>query len=353
MKWLKRILVAVVVLVLLVLAGATTYALTQGRAPAKRPDLVTALPPNVPPPPAGYPSESLSYAAAFLLHDLIPWSGAPSVPGVVEKRDIVFGTGGEKPLRLDLYTPENITGAQPGLLLLYGGGWRQGDKEQLRTYAQYLAKRGYVVATSEYRLREEGRWPASVHDAKCAIRWMRAHAAEHNIDPNRIGVMGNSAGGYLALMVAYTANEPEFEGNGGWQEHSSAVQAVVDCYAPTDFTEPIRRDHPLVVAYLNGHYEENKERFEKASPIRYVHAGSPPTCVIHGTVDMLVPVHQSDWLVEKLRENNVPHLYSRIDGWPHPLDFVREVRDHTEALVAHFFDRHLGGATALAANTTP
>lgn len=350
MKWLRRIFLGIVTLLLLAVVGVSGYALATGRPPAKRPDLVTPLPEGVPAPPPGYPSEYTSLAAGYLLHDLVPWENAPAVPGVVEKLDVEFGKGGDETLRLDIYWPENIDGPRPGLLLFYGGGWRQGRKDQLRAYAQSFAKHGYVVATPQYRLREAGRWPNSIQDAKCAVRWMRAHAAEYHVDPNRIGVMGNSAGAYLALMVGYTPGVPEFEGDGGWADQSSAVQAVVDIYGPADFTEPVRRNHPLILSYMNGTYEEGAERYEKASPIRYVNEKTPPTCVIHGTVDMLVPVHQSDWLVEKLAATGIPHFYSRIDGWPHAMDFVSEVHAHTEALVTRFFDEHLKGPVTLTAS---
>jgi dipeptidyl aminopeptidase/acylaminoacyl peptidase len=142
-------------------------------------------------------------------------------------------------------------------------------------------------------------------------------------------------------MAGYTAGVPEFEGAGGCAEQSSAVQAVVDIYGPTDFTEPIRRDHSAVTAYMNGRYEQDPARFEKASPLRYVTEKTPPTCVIHGTVDYLVPVHQSDWLVEKLKEKGVPHYYSRVNGWPHAMDAVLAVNKHTRALAVDFFDKYL------------
>jgi acetyl esterase/lipase len=341
MKWVKRIVLGIVAVLLVVFFGGLGYALAVGRPPAQRPELVTPLPTGVPAAPAGYPSEYTALACGYLLHDLIPWEDAPTVPGVVEKLDIEYGKGGDKSLLLDLYLPEKAEGPRPALLLFYGGGWRGGQKDQLRSYAQHYAQNGYVVATPQYRLKEEGQWPKSVQDAKCAVRWMRAHAQEYNVDPNRIGVQGNSAGAYLALMVGYTPGVPEFEGDGGWADQSSAVQAVADIYGPVDFTEPVRRNHPLIVGYMNGHYEEGQERYEKASPIRYVNSKTPPTCVIHGTVDMLVPVHQSDWLVEKLQETGVPHVYSRIDGWPHAMDFVKEVHDHTSGLMLAFFNQHL------------
>lgn len=339
-KWSKWIKWAGILLLLLLL-GAVIFVFAYGRAPAKRPDLVTALPAGVPAPPPGYPSEISATLAGVLLYPLMPTADGPPAPGVSMKADIQYGTGDGKPLFLDLYTPESREGIAPGLVLLYGGGWQGGRKDQLRSYAQYFAQHGYVVATPQYRLNEEGRWPKSVEDAKCALRWMRAHAAESGVDPKRIGVMGNSAGAYLALMVGYTPEVKAFEGNGGNAEQSSAAQAVVDIYGPADFTDPVRRDHRLVQAYMNGAYDQNVARFEQASPIRYVTEHTPPTCVIHGTVDMLVPVEQSDRLVEALQAKGVPHLYSRIDGWPHAMDIVDVVSQHTKALILSFFDQHL------------
>ena len=341
MKLIRKILkwsaCVVLVLVLLLTIGISVY----GHAPARRPDLVTPLPAGVPAAPHGYPSEITSFLAAYLFYDLIPLENAPPVPGVTMKTDIPYGTGDGTPLVLDLYTPESAHGPAPGVLLFYGGSWSGGRKDQLRIYAQYLAQHGYVVATPQYRLKKEGVWPRSVQDAKCAVRWMRAHAAENGVDPARIGIMGNSAGAYLALLVGYTPGLPEFAGSGGCPEQSSAVQAVVDVYGPTDFTEPIRRDHPAIRNYMNGTYDQDPARFEKASPLRYVTDKTPPTCVIHGTVDMLVPVQQSDRLVEKLNQNGIPHYYSRINGWPHAMDAVKSVNEHTKALILDFLDKYL------------
>jgi acetyl esterase/lipase len=346
MRWMKRIALALLVLVLLAAAGAVGYLLWDGYPPDPRPELVTPLPEGVPAPPGGWPTEYSAFAAGLLLHDLMPYEDGPPMPGVKMIADIPFSEVDGRSLLLDLYRAEGATGKQPGIVLFYGGGWKDGRKDQLRFYAQYFAKNGYTVATAEYRLRDAGLWPKSIHDAKAAVRWMRAHADEHGIDTNRIGVMGNSAGAYLALMVGYTAGVEEFEGTGGWPDQSSAAQAVVDIYGPADFTEPERRNHPLIVAYMNGTYEQDATRYERASPIRYVDFDTPPTCVIHGTVDMLVPVHQSDWLVEELQAHSIPHLYSRIDGWPHAMDVIEEVADHTTALTLAFFDQHLKNAPA-------
>ncbi len=346
MKTFRRVLKWGGGLILLAVCGLVIFACVYGHAPAKRPDLASPVPAGVPAPPRGYPSEITSFLAGYLFYDLIPLEDAPPVPGVAMKADIPYCTVDGTTLTLDLYSPEKAQGSAPGLLLFYGGSWKQGRKDQLRIYAQHFAQHGYVVATPQYRLREAGQWPKSVQDAKCAVRWMRAHAVENGVDPGRIGVMGNSAGGYLALMVGFTAGMAEFEGDGGWPEQGSAVQAVVDIYGPTDFTEPVRRDHPAIRDYMNGTYEQDPARFALASPLQHVTEKTPPTCVIHGTVDMLVPVEQSDRLVEKLREKGVPHHYSRINGWPHAMDAVELVNRHTRALAVDFFDKHLKTAVA-------
>ncbi|MGI6139741.1 MAG: alpha/beta hydrolase fold domain-containing protein [Candidatus Hydrogenedentales bacterium] len=343
MKLFRKILKWAGLLFLLLLLGGVAFICIHGRAPAKRPDLVTAVPEGVPLPPRGYPSEWTSMGAGYFFYDLIAIENAPPLPGVVMDEDIQYGVGDDTPLFLDVYRSESQEGSAPGVLLFFGGGWRSGRKDQLRVYAQYFAQQGYVAATVQYRLREAGQWPKSIHDAKCAVRWMRAHAEEYGIDPERIGVMGNSAGAYLALMTGYTAGNPEFEGDGGWAEYKSDVQAVVDIYGPADFTEPKRRDHSLIVKYMNGVYEEDPQRFEAASPIRYVTAETPPTCIIHGTVDMLVPVTQSDMLAEKLIEKGVPYYYSRINGWPHAMDVVTSINNHAKALIVDFFDHYLKG----------
>jgi len=341
LRWLKRIVLGLLLLVLMVFVGAVGYSIAVGGSPPPRPDLVTALPEGVPPTPRGWPSEYLAMGAAFLFYDLIPYEDGPVVDGVTMDEDILFSETEHGPLLLDVYRAEDAEDVQPGLVLFYGGGWRDGRKDQLRVYAQHFAQHGYVVATPEYRLREAGHWPNSIHDAKAAVRWMRAHAEEYGVDPERIGVMGNSAGAYLAMMVAYTPDVPAFEGDGGWPEESSAASAVVNIYGPADLTEPERRDHSLLTSYMNGYFDEIPDKYEEGSPIRYVGPDTPPTCVIHGTVDMLVPVHQSDWLVEALQEHGVPHYYSRIEGWPHAMDVVERVNRHTRALALAFFDEHL------------
>jgi acetyl esterase/lipase len=319
------------------------------RPPAKRPDLIS-LPDTLGPPPKGYPTERALYAAFALeslgLHDVgrIDTNGAsyPVPEGVKEERDIVYGMGGEKELQLDLYSPKDLTEPVPAMIFIHGGGWRKGKRQDYKMYTTQFAAKGYVTATVTYRLGPEGYFPNCVEDVKCAVRWMRANAEELHVDPERIAVIGGSAGGHLSMMVGYSSDVPELEGTGGHEGVSSAVAAVIDIYGPTDFTTGPNRNHKLLTNFMQGTYEELPEKFAKGSPLTYVDESDPPTLIFHGTVDSLVPVRQSDLLAERFQSLGMTYWYDRIDGWPHAMDVAQSVNDRvievTTAFLAEVFN---------------
>ena len=252
----KLILRVLGALVLVVLCVAGWWLLIDTRPPAKRPDLVR-IPAELGPPPKGYPTEN-ALLASFLLQQagltdlgLVDIeNGVALPPGVREETDIVYGTGGGTELKLDLYSPENLTAPVPAMIFIHGGGWRSGKRQDYKMYTTQFAAKGYVVATVTYRLKEAGYFPNCVEDVKCAVRWMRENAEKIHVDPERIAVIGGSAGGHLSMMVGYSSDVPEFEGNGGHEGVSSAVAAVIDIYGPADFTLPQNRDHNLLTSFM-------------------------------------------------------------------------------------------------------
>ena len=339
MKFFLRILtVAFAILV----SGGIWWYYFDSRAPQSRPDLVR-LPSSIPAPPKGYPSLNalmVNYALGRL--DLVDIESPFPLPsGVTEELDREYGRVGDRALLLDLYSPRDIVGTTPGILFIHGGGWSSGDKSDYRIYATHFAKLGYVVGSVGYRLKKEATYPAAIEDVKCAVRWMRAHAEELRVDPDRIAVVGGSAGGHLSMMVAYSSDVLELEGTGGWSETSSAVQAVVDLYGPTDFTTPYGRTHKTTTSYLVKSYEEAPELYEQCSPLFHVDATDPPTLIFQGTLDDLVPVEQSDRLAAKLESLGVPYWYDRLDGWPHTMDLARPISERVKTVIEAFFDEFL------------
>ena len=263
---------------------------------------------------------------------------------VAVRRGVEFGKGGGRPLLLDLYSPTNKQGKpRAGLIFIHGGAWRGGKRSDYHYYGVKFAEKGYEVATIEYRLLREAGYPAAVEDSKCAVRWMRANAAELGVDPDRIGVAGGSAGGHLAMMVGYSSDVKDLEGDGGHSDVSSRPQAVVNLYGPTDLTTPFGIASPLVRDFLNGRsYDDARELYSQASPMTHLTRDDPPTLIFHGTIDDTVPIAQADRLAERLAELGVPFRYDRLEGWPHALDLSRAVNERALGIMLGFFDERLG-----------
>jgi acetyl esterase/lipase len=260
------------------------------------------------------------------------------------KKDIQYGDAGQRPLLLDLYSPRDLDGPVPGLIFIHGGGWKAGKKEDYRLYGLTFAQKGYVVASVQYRLSGEARYPAAIHDVKAAVRWMRSQGESIGVDPDRIGVAGGSAGGHLAMMLGYTSDVPTFDGNSGHEDVSSRVQAVVNIYGPTDLTTEFARQRSsgsLLRGFFGGTYDEKSPLYEQASPVRYVTPDDPPTLILHGTIDDIVPVNQADLLAAKLNETGVPYIYDRLPGWPHTMDLAHPVNERCVWFMDRFFNRYL------------
>jgi len=257
------------------------------------------------------------------------------------KEGIVIGEGGGKSLKADIFLPPVEEKNRPAVLFIHGGGWIEGDRSQLRGYGILLARLGFVCMCNSYRLSNESIWPAQIQDVNCAIRYLRANATDLGLDPDRIGVSGNSAGGHLSLMAAATNYDQIFEGEGGSNEVSSEIKAVCAIYPPTTIRQ-LEMLNPLENAFLMLMGKEaKKEDYDKASPLNYVTEDYPPCMLIHGSTDSVVRLKDSTKFYEKLIEFNRPaslHIFSEeehaFDGEP---DYGRAIAD----LQALFFLKYL------------
>jgi len=203
-------------------------------------------------------------------------------------------------------------------VVLHAGAWREGSKDENRRLLFDLARRGSVGVSPDYRLCPQSVFPAQVEDAKAAVRFLRANAASLKVDPERIGAMGFSAGGYLALMLGVTGPADGFEGDKA-SPGASRVQAVVDFFGPTDLADGkfSATAKEFVSCYLGGSGDGVKELASRASPVSYVGSGDPAVLVFQGTRDALVPPAQVFALMEKLTSAGVSRRVEFILGAEH------------------------------------
>ncbi|MDR3364906.1 MAG: alpha/beta hydrolase [Clostridiales Family XIII bacterium] len=271
--------------------------------------------------------------------------------------DVRYGTLPEQ--ILDVYLPGTGSAPFPVLFFVHGGAWSQGTKRLTYLHGVIgVTESGYAVVSVDYRLAPAVRFPEFLLDVKTAIRWARANAGEYGFDPRRFAIAGDSAGGYLSLMAAYTADHPEYAGlRYGWPDASDAVQAVCDMYGPTvidDPTAPFYRESGVKramrdVAGVPTFYDvafgktTNPALLRLAGPLGYVHKNIPPTLILHGKQDGIVPYQHSVLLADRIRA---------VCGEGRAELKLYEDRNHGDPSfntsenaqeIIHFLDRHLGG----------
>jgi arylsulfatase A-like enzyme/acetyl esterase/lipase len=263
---------------------------------------------------------------------------------------LVAGTNQNPPtkLLLDIALPAERSARLPAILFVHSGGWYMGERTQYHNEIREAASRGYVAATITYRLtgttpeQPAHQFPVQIEDVKCAIRWLRSQADQYNIDPDRIGIKGSSAGGHLSLLAGVTDQNHPLEGSGGSAEYSSRVQAVVNYYGPTDLSRlhaTSVKVAPMLERLLGGTPADVPDAYQLASPVSHLTPDDPPTLTIHGGRDKLVPVDQAIELDEKARAAGVPHQLMLLPEQAH--GFGGDDRQRAIDASFAFFDQQL------------
>jgi len=267
----------------------------------------------------------------------------PAIPASVAfEPNIEFANPDGQHLKLDLARPREGDGPFPAVLCIHGGGFRAGSRSGYDTLCLRLAEKGYVAATVDYRLAPKYPFPAAVHDTKEAVRWLRGNAKNYRIDPDRIGVMGGSAGGHLAQFLGVTADVKDFEGDGGHREQSSRVACVVNYFGPSDFTKSYGKSvdaAEVLPLFLGGDLQKARRRHVLASPLYWVTPHAAPTLCVHGTKDTYVAYEQATWMVERLKAAEVEAELLTLEGAGHGFKGA-DAEKADKALLA-FFDKHL------------
>jgi acetyl esterase/lipase len=273
----------------------------------------------------------------------------------VSEKDVTYCTADGVALKLDLYFPKatDSGSSAPVVIYVHGGSWQLGDKSLLegweKTVVKMLTARGYLVAVPNYRLAPQDKWPAQIQDVKCAVRYLRANASTYDLDPNRIGAWGASAGGHLVALLGPTDANDGLEGQSEYADQSSRVQAVVDMFGPTDLTAGnfVRGPHineELVRAVFGG---TATDVLMRASPVSYVSKDAPPFLILHGNKDRLVPPAQSRELYDQLKAEAVPAKLVMVQNAGHGFGqkgvSIKPNMRKIKAMIVRFFDQNLRG----------
>ena len=272
---------------------------------------------------------------------------APVDPNVRIEKDVDY-LGSDRKEKGDLYLPVKFEEGKrlPAVLIIHGGGWSGGDKGAAReiNIGTNLVLNGYVGFSINYVLAKAGKptWPENLYQCKTAVRWLRKNADRLHIDPDRIGVIGGSAGGHLAAMVGVTGPDSKLDPAGPYGEFSCRVQAAVDLYGPADLMTWPPRD---TLSMLPAAKSENPGLYRLASPTTHADANDPPILILHGTADKTVPVEQSQVFADALKKAGTRHELMIIEDAPHSFHLQPKQRD-LRPVVLGFFDRYLKPAAA-------
>jgi acetyl esterase/lipase len=258
--------------------------------------------------------------------------------------DLEYAVVGEHSLGLDLYL--SATRGQPLLVYVHGGAWRGGSKAHPPILA--LQEHGFAIASVDYRLSTQAKFPAQIHDIKAAIRYLRARAVDYGYDATRIGIIGSSAGGHLAALVGVTNGHKDLEGLvGDHLKQSSDVQCTVSLFGASNLQSILSQstDHglsvrvPALKLLLGGQPTERADLAKLASPVAHVDKDDPPLLLIHGDADPQMPPQQSLEFAKAYEALNLPVQYARIAGGKHGgPEFYDQERT---TIMAKFLQTHL------------
>jgi acetyl esterase/lipase len=281
--------------------------------------------------------------------------GEQTPPEALEvMQNVVYAEVDGRELHLDVYRRqqgvETDPAGLPAVVVVHGGSWSGGSKGEFSAMSRTLAQNGAVVFDIEYRLASaDTLFPAQIADVKCAIGWVKDNAQTYGVDPQRIALLGRSAGGQLALLAAYAPGHPLLQPS--CKVRDTTVQAVISFYAPVDlawgYDHPSRPDiinsQATLRNYLGGTPRTDANVYRLASPTEHVTSSSPPTLIIHGGFDRIVGAQHAHFMTKALERSQVPHRLLILPWANHGFDFASNGwgAQISESLIREFLQAHL------------
>ena len=258
--------------------------------------------------------------------------------GVNDKQieNVIYYKDKNRALHLDAFFNTNKKN-NPGVIMIHGGGWRSGNKNQMRVLAQEITTKGYSCFAIEYRLSLEAKYPQAIYDVKNAIKFIKDNAKRFHVDPDKIAVLGCSSGGQMAALIGTTNEDLPFEDAKYKSKSSSKVQAIIDIDGILAFKHPESEEGEMAAFWLNGTYEENPENWKQASALSHVDKNTPPTLFINSSFDRF-HAGQDD-MIAILNQNKIYNEVKTIKKSPHSFWFFQPWFDETVEYTTQFLDR--------------
>ncbi len=261
------------------------------------------------------------------------------------QKDVAYERIGDVTEAMDIYQPSQTGVVYPAVILVHGGGWSAGDKKDFTTLGEGLARAGYVAFNVNYRLAtaEGNKYPAQLDDVQTAVRWIRAHAKEYDINPNKLGALGASAGGHLVALLG--TMDTRNNSDKALSKYSSRVDCVVDFFGPADFTpKHVKNYNPLVMNILVNFFgktpQEAPALYREASPVTHINSKTVPFLIFQGTSDPLVPYSQSVELYNDLKAKHIEAKLVLFKGEGHGFSKPEDNQTALKDTLA-FFAKHL------------
>jgi acetyl esterase/lipase len=254
---------------------------------------------------------------------------------VIEKKDIVYKKIEDRKLHLDAYFLKEKK-QNPAIVILHGGGWRSGNKSQMKTFALEMATKGYSCFNIEFRLSPEAQYPAAIFDVKKAVQYIKEKAQEFNVDTTKIAVLGCSSGGQMASLVGTTNGKSGFEDKNGNVKFSSTVNAIINIDGILAFKHPESIEGKVAALWLGGSYEEKPAIWEQASPLNHTDKNTPPVLFINSSIPRFHAGRED--MIAILNKNGIYYEVQTIPNSPHSFWFFNPWFDETIRYTSRFLE---------------
>jgi acetyl esterase/lipase len=277
-----------------------------------------------------------TYAKLIKQYPFIKIAESQKDKNIEEIYDVVYNQQKNRVLHLDAFLNKNKK-TNPAVIMIHGGGWKSGNKNQMHVLAREIASKGYSCFAIEYKLSLEAKYPAAIYDVKNAIKFIKDNAKKFKVDPDKIAILGCSSGGQMAALIGTTNENLTFEDSENKSKSSSKVNAIIDIDGILAFKHPESKEGEMAALWLNGSYEENPENWKNASALSHTDKNTPPILFIESSFDRF---HAGrDDMITILNENKIYSEVKTIQNSPHSFWFFQPWFDETMLYTTQFLNK--------------